>query len=134
MSGKYLLGNMLSALHNKVCFYADPLTVLYSGLCENVLRLMQDNGCVSHYKITNEGNKKNINVWLKIVNGNQKNINFFRLFSKPGNRVYRSVDELKKQFSYNPFSLILLSTPIGVLKIDDAIAKNVGGELLCEIF
>ena len=46
MSGKYLLGNMLSAIHNKKFFYEKPVVVEYNGLCEDVLKVMESAGYV----------------------------------------------------------------------------------------
>lgn len=133
MSGKYLLGNMLSALYNKNCFYNNPVKVVYSGLCEGVLKTMHDNGYIDKYSVVDDGGKKSINVWLKIVN-NKKNINSFKLISKPGCRVYLSVAELKKKVMYNKFALLLVSTSKGVMNASEAVSNNIGGEVLCQIF
>lgn len=133
MAGKFLLGNMLSAIYNKNCFYDVPVNVVYSNLCAGVLVEMQKFGYISKFDIIEKDNKKSINVYLRTVNG-LKNINSFKLISKPGRRIYNSVDELKKKMSYNPYSLILISTSKGILPISDAIEQCVGGEVLCEIF
>lgn len=133
MSGKYLLGNMLSALYNKNCFYDNPIKVVYSKICEDVLKSMKKNGYIKDYIVFEEDGKKSINVWLRVVNNN-KNLTSFKLVSKPGRRVYLSARELKKKRSYNPFVLLLVSTSKGVLEINDAVKDNIGGEVLCEIF
>ena len=133
MSGKYLLGNMLSALYNKNCFYDVPVKAVYSDLCLGVLNEMKKAGYVESFEVVEKDNKKNINIILRTVNGN-KNINSFKLISKPGRRIYKTVDELKKMLSYNPYSLVLISTSKGILSIIDAVEQSVGGEVLCEIF
>ena len=133
MSGKYLLGNMLSALYNKNCFYDVPVKAVYSDLCLGVLNEMKKAGYVESFEVIEKDNKKNINIILRTVNGN-KNINSFKLISKPGRRIYKTVDELKKMLSYNPYSLVLISTSRGILSIIDAVEQSVGGEVLCEIF
>lgn len=133
MSGKYLLGNMLSALYNKNCFYDVPVKAVYSDLCLGVLNEMKKAGYVESFEVVEKDNKKNINIILRTVNGN-KNINSFKLISKPGRRIYKTVDELKKMLSYNPYALVLISTSKGILSIIDAVEQSVGGEVLCEIF
>ena len=133
MCGQYLLGNMLSALYNKNFFYEIPVNVKYSHLCEEVLMIMKDNGYIDSYDVVDEGGKKSINIILSIVDG-KKNINSFKLISKLGCRVYMSVKQLKKMSSYNPYSLVLVSTSKGVKNISDAITDKMGGEVLCEIF
>ena len=133
MAGKYLLGDMLSALRNKEFFYDTPVVVSYNLLCFEVLEVMKKNGYVSKYALVETNGKKTINVWVMIVNG-KSSINTFKLISKPGRRLYMSVKELKKRFSYNPFALLLISTSRGVMSASDAIDNNIGGELLCEVF
>lgn len=133
MSGKYLLGNMLSALYNKSYFYNEPVNVVYSNLCESVLKVMKENGYVYNYVVVEKDAKKSINVWPQIVNGN-KNMNSFKLISKPSRHIHLSVKELKKKLCYNPFALLLVSTSKGVMEASNAVRNNIGGEVLCEIF
>ena len=133
MSGKYLLGNMLSALYNKSYFYNEPVNVVYSSLCENVLKVMKENGYVYNYVVVEKDAKRSIDVWPQIVNGN-KNMNSFKLISKPSRHIHLSVKELKKKLCYNPFALLLVSTSKGVMDASEAVKNNVGGEVLCEIF
>jgi small subunit ribosomal protein S8 len=53
-----------------------------------------------------------------------------KLHSKPGLRLYMSVDDIKKRKSP---SFLILTTPKGVLSDKDAIKKNTGGEVIAEI-
>ena len=133
MSGKYLLANMLSAIGNKNYFYDDPVVVEYNKVCEAVMEIAKQSGYVKDYRIIEDNGKKNIEIWLMVVAG-KKVVNTFRLFSKPSRRIYENVNELKKRYSYNPYALCIISTSNGVMKIDEAISNNIGGEVLCEIF
>ena len=47
MSGRFLIGNMLSAIHNKNAFYNEPVVVEYNTLCESVLNILKDNGYIN---------------------------------------------------------------------------------------
>ena len=133
MSGKYLLANMLSAIGNKGCFYDDPVVVEYSKTCEAVLGIMKQCGYIKDYTVIEKDGKKSIEVLLKIVYGKTA-INTFKLISKPSRRLHENVNELKKRYNYNKFLLCIVSTSHGVMSIGDAIEKNVGGEVLCEVF
>ncbi len=53
-----------------------------------------------------------------------------KLISKPGLRIYMGVDELEK---IKKPSMLILSTPQGIMSSKDAIKKRVGGEVLVEI-
>ena len=133
MSGKFLVGNMLSAMYNKNAFYNEPVIVEYNLLCENVLKILLNNGYINEYKVIDNDNKKSIEVYMKVFN-KKKVINSFKLLSTPGRRLYNDLAELKYRYSFNPFSLVIVSTSKGVLTITDAIKNKVGGQLVCEIF
>ena len=53
-----------------------------------------------------------------------------KLVSKPGLRVYMNVDELAAKRTP---SLLIISTPLGVLTSREAIKNRVGGEIIAEI-
>ncbi len=54
-----------------------------------------------------------------------------KLVSRPGLRVYMGVDELEKK--KGPSSYIL-STPEGIITLQEAIKKRIGGEVIVEIW
>lgn len=53
-----------------------------------------------------------------------------KLISKPGLRIYASVDELKKLKGPKVY---LLSTPKGIMNSKKAIKEKIGGEVIAEI-
>lgn len=53
-----------------------------------------------------------------------------KLISKPGLRIYASVDELKKLKGPKVY---ILSTPKGIMNSRQAMKEKVGGELIAEI-
>lgn len=54
-----------------------------------------------------------------------------KLVSKPGLRVYMTVDELSK---IRGASKLVLSTPKGVMSTKEALKSGVGGEILVEVW
>ena len=54
-----------------------------------------------------------------------------RLISKPGLRVYWSVDEIDAKKSP---SVLLISTPKGILSSREAVKQRTGGEVIAEIW
>lgn len=54
-----------------------------------------------------------------------------KLVSKPGLRIYSGVDELAKR---RRASILILSTPKGVMSSKEALKKGVGGEVIAEIW
>jgi small subunit ribosomal protein S8 len=56
-----------------------------------------------------------------------------KLVSKPGLRRYMNIDEVKTRKRRNA-SVLVLSTPAGVMGSKEAIKKNIGGEVIAEIW
>ena len=54
-----------------------------------------------------------------------------RLLSKPGLRIYKNANELKK---HRGISFFIMSTPQGIMSSREAIKKNIGGEAIAEIW
>ena len=52
--------------------------------------------------------------------------------SKPGRRVYSSVDTLPRVA--DGLGITIVSTPQGVMADHEARERNVGGEVLCKVF
>jgi small subunit ribosomal protein S8 len=52
--------------------------------------------------------------------------------STPGRRVYAGVTDLKPH--RQGLGVSIVSTPQGVMTDNDAREKNVGGEVLCQVF
>ena len=59
-------------------------------------------------------------------------INELKRISKPGRRVYKGKDEIKR--FKNGYGTIIVSTNKGVLSNDDAHKEGVGGEILCTVW
>jgi small subunit ribosomal protein S8 len=55
-----------------------------------------------------------------------------RLVSKPGLRVYKGKDELKGRKKGS--SILILSTPKGIMSHKNAIKNNIGGEVIAEVW
>ena len=64
-----------------------------------------------------------------VASGKVKEI---KRISKPGIRVYSKIKELPKP--YGGLGISIISTPKGVMSDQNARVKNVGGEILCEVF
>lgn len=53
-----------------------------------------------------------------------------KMISKPGKRVYMKGKELS---SFRGLWTVIVSTPLGVMSAKEAIAKKLGGEVICKI-
>jgi small subunit ribosomal protein S8 len=126
------LGDMLTRIRNAQMRSRPRVTTPASKLRERVLEVMQEEGYIRGYSRTDyEDGKSEIEIELKYFDGKPVIRNLKRI-SKPGRRVYSSVDELPTVA--NGLGVAILSTPKGVMSDSQARRENVGGEVLCSIF
>jgi small subunit ribosomal protein S8 len=103
-----------------------------SRLRERVLEVLQHEGFIRGFTTVQQGSgKAEIEIELKYFDGAPV-IRELQRVSKPGRRVYASVDTLPTVF--NGMGISILSTPKGVMSDADARTQNVGGEVLCTVF
>ena len=128
------LADMLTRIRNgqsaRLAYVAAP----YSNLHESVLEVLKEEGFIAAF--SKEEVRKNIsvlNIKLKYFE-NAGVIKSVDRVSKPGRRVYYSIQDLKENKFCNGLGIAIISTPKGVISDKDAIHHNVGGEVLCTVF
>jgi small subunit ribosomal protein S8 len=103
-----------------------------SRLRARVLDVLKSEGYIRDYSTTEFGNgRTEFQIELKYFDG-EPVIRRIQRVSKPGRRVYASVDTMP-QVS-DGLGIVILSTPQGVMADHEAREKNVGGEVLCQVF
>jgi small subunit ribosomal protein S8 len=106
--------------------------LVHSKVVEAVVAILADKGYIESFNVVEDGVKKTINVVLKYDEKGRTVINEVKRVSKPGRRVYKGKDELKR--FKNGYGTIIVSSSKGVLPNDKAFELGVGGEVLCTIW
>ena len=88
-------------------------------------------GTIEQFDTIDDGQQGQIRVKLKYSITGEKVIHELDRQSKPGRRIYRSVDDLPKVL--NGMGIAVVSTSKGVMSDRRAREQNVGGELLCTV-
>ncbi|NOX14741.1 MAG: 30S ribosomal protein S8 [Epsilonproteobacteria bacterium] len=127
-----LVADSITRIRNAAMRKLDVTTLMHSKLVEAVLVVFQDKGYIESFNVKSEGNKKFIKVVVKYDNNGKSVITEVKKISKPGRRVYKGKDEMKR--FKNGYGTIVVSTSKGVLSNDEAHKIGVGGELLCSIW
>ena len=126
------VGDMLARISNAQQRRKTSVMTPGSSLRKNVLDVLQSEGYIRGYTSTDYGNgRSEFVIELKYFDGKPA-IRSVERVSKPGRRVYSSVDSLPRVA--NGLGLAILSTPQGVMADHEAREKNVGGEVLCTVF
>lgn len=126
------IGDLITRLRNAQLRRHPVTAVPASKLRGWVLDVLTDEGFIRGYsRIEKEGEKPVFEVELKYFEGAPVISNIKRV-SKPGRRVYSSVNELPSV--RNGLGISIVSTPKGVMSDAAARAANVGGEVLCQVY
>ncbi|WP_028035651.1 30S ribosomal protein S8 [Chelativorans sp. J32] len=126
------LGDMLTRIRNAIGRRKNTVSTPASRLRARVLDVMKAEGYIRDYTQVDYGNgKSELEIQLKYYEGAPVIREIARV-SKPGRRVYVSVKSIPHVA--NGLGIAILSTPKGVMADHEAREKNVGGEILCQIF
>ncbi|MGO4705043.1 30S ribosomal protein S8 [Microvirga sp. 2MCAF38] len=126
------LGDMLTRIRNAQMRRRGNVTTPGSKLRARVLDVLKSEGYIRDYSQTEFGNgRTEFSIELKYYD-NQPVIRTIERVSKPGRRVYTSVDTMPRVA--DGLGITIISTPQGVMADHEAREKNVGGEVLCKVF
>lgn len=126
------IGDLLTRIRNGQMRGMAKIKSPNSRLRIRLLDVLQAEGFIRGYaEVEFKSGKKELEIELKYHEG-QPVIRELKRVSTPGRRVYASVTDLKPHRSGLGVSIV--STPQGVMTDSTAREKNVGGEVLCQVF
>ncbi|MCX7328636.1 MAG: 30S ribosomal protein S8 [Hyphomicrobiales bacterium] len=126
------LGDMLTRIRNAQMRRKSRVSTPGSKLRARVLDVLQSEGYIRGYASTEHADgRSEFDIELKYYEG-QPVIRSIERVSKPGRRVYASVDTMPRVA--DGLGVTIISTPKGVMADHSAREMNVGGEVLCKIF
>ncbi|MCK5741191.1 MAG: 30S ribosomal protein S8 [Chlorobi bacterium] len=102
-----------------------------SKMKASIASILADQGFIKSYEKTDDGIQGTIKIALRYFKGKSVILKMTRI-SKPGRRVYASVEELPRV--QNGLGIAIISTSKGVMTDKLARKEKVGGEVLCTIW
>ena len=128
-----IIADSLTRVRNASMRKLEVTQLLYSKVVEAIMNILQEKGYIDSFNLVEkDGGKKYINVVLKYDDNGNQVITELKRVSKPGRRVYKARDEIKR--FKNGYGTLIVSTSKGVLSNDKAYSENVGGEVLCSVW
>ena len=126
------LGDMLTRIRNAQMRKRGKVSTPGSSLRKKVLDVLEAEGYIRGYSTTDYGNgRTEFEIELKYFD-DQPVIRKIERVSKPGRRVYVTVDAMPRVA--NGLGVSIVSPPKGVMADHSARENNVGGEVLCTVF
>lgn len=127
-----LVSDMLARIKNGQASYLVAVDIVYSNMCESVLKVLRDEGYIEGFKLAQGQAGSKLIVNLKYTRKGERGITELHRISKPGRRVYTKIKDLG--YYKSGLGSYILSTPRGVMSDKAARSLNVGGEVICKIF
>ena len=125
------IGDMIARVKNAQARNHKKVELPSSNFKTKIADILKNEGFIKDLKVNTEGNKSILSLELKYHSGNPVISNFERV-SKPGRRIFSSVDSLPK--INNGLGIAIVSTPKGVMTDMQARKQKVGGEIICKVF
>ncbi len=124
------IADLLTRIRNALASNHKSVSVPFSSVKENIVKLMVENRYLKGYK--KEGKKPHYNLIITLkYKAKVKAITSLTRLSKPGVRVYGSVKQLPRLMRGR--GILILSTPKGIMTGKKALKQNLGGELIAKI-
>ena len=105
-----------------------PLSKVKRGLAE----VLKREGYIWGFEEVEATPVAELRIELKYGPNGERVIRHIKRVSKPGRRVYRRADGLRPVL--NGLGISILSTSRGVISDREARQRNLGGEVLCELW
>ncbi len=127
------IADMFTRIRNAQIVSFDSITFQYSNVKCEIAKILANEGYINGFEIVNDDlNKRMLKLTLKYDKDGQPLIESIRRVSKPSRRVYTKKKDIYKVL--NGFGTLILSTSKGILSGKDARIKNLGGEIIGEVF
>jgi len=127
-----LVSDALTRIRNAGMRRLSVTTLVHSKSVEAVANILVEKGYIDSCNVSEDGVKKTIKVVLKYDESGKSVINEIKKISKPGRRVYKGKEDIKR--FKNGYGTIIVSTSKGILPNDKAYELGIGGEVVCTVW
>ena len=127
------IADYLTRIRNAQMTHHRIVEIPASNLKKRITEILYEQGYILKYKFEDDSKQGLIKIALKYnPQTKQPAITSLKRVSRPGLRTYRKPSEFQRVG--NGLGVTIISTSQGVMTDKEARAKNVGGEVLCNVF
>lgn len=126
------IADMLTRIRNAVRARHAQVRVKRSRVCLGIAGVLQQEGYITAFDSIDDTGQGEIRVQLKYGETGEQILQDCQRVSRPGCRVYRGADALPRVM--DGLGISIVSTPQGVLSDRECRQRNVGGEVLCNVW
>ena len=132
MQSTDIIADLLTRIRNANTAKHDSVEIPASNMKKAICQILLDEGYIKNFTVTEDGKQGMIKVVLKYGEGKTPVISGLRRVSKPGLRIYSTVENMPKVMK--GLGIAIISTSKGVMTDREARKEHVGGEVLAYIW
>ena len=125
------IADMLTRIRNGLRINRKQVNIRASKICEGVAAVLKKEGYIEDYDRIDDGRQGILRITLKYDWAGQSVIDEIKRTSKPGRRIYSSVEDLPHVLG--GMGIAIVSTSKGVMSDKSCRENNVSGEILCTV-
>jgi len=125
------IADMLTRIRNAARINKKQVNIKASNICEGIAAVLKKEGYIEDFDRIGDGQQGILRVTLKYdLDGNSIIVEIART-SRPGRRIYASVDKLPRVLA--GMGIAIVSTSKGVMSDKNCREAKIGGEILCTV-
>jgi len=125
------IADMLTRIRNAARINKKQVNIRASKICEGIAAVLKREGYIEDFDRIDDGKQGILRVTLRYDEDGRPIINEITRASKPGRRIYVSVEKLPHVLA--GMGIAIISTSKGVMSDRDCRKANVSGEILCTV-
>lgn len=126
------IADMLTRIRNAVRIERPNVEVPASKVKRGLAEVLKREGYIWDWNESDEDKFAVIHIDLKYGPNGERVIRHIKRVSKPGRRIYNGATQLRPIL--NGLGISIVSTSRGVISDREARQRNLGGEVLCEVW
>jgi small subunit ribosomal protein S8 len=126
------IADMLTRIRNAIQIESPSVDIPASRLKIGIAESLQREGFIWDFEVIEQPPQNVLRINLKYGPNGERVVQRIRRISTPGRRVYAHAKDMP--IVLQGLGVCILTTNQGVLSNREAKAKNVGGEILCEVW
>ncbi len=126
------IADMLTRIRNAVRIKSRKVNIKASKVCAAIASVLETEGYIEDFDRIEDGAQGMLRITLKYDQTGSGVIEQIQRVSKPGRRVYSSVDNLPCVL--NGMGIAIVSTSKGMMSDKSCRQSKIGGEIICTVY
>ena len=126
------VADMLTRIRNANTALHPSVTMPSSKFKEQIAGILESEGYIESFEVASDGPRRTLEMKLRYGKDRSRVIQGLRRVSSPGRRIYSGAGDLPRV--KGGLGVVVVSTSQGLLPDREARRRNLGGEIICEVW